>query len=255
MNDITIVGNPLLDAFEGLCGPWRDTVGSSSLGWIDSLVRMLDGFGDVNRLDRHKLSMRYSWAVPTDEALDAIAEWGPIVEVGAGTGYWAHLLEARGVDIVAYDLNPPGTRKLLPDHVLEQLPKDKRPPWHSDQRPLFDVQHGGAPVAALHPDRTLLLVWPCYNDPMAAIAVENHVAAGGKRLIYVGEGADGCTGDERFHTLRGCGCWCLACHGGYPDADHSQGCGVSALYREVDTVELPNWPGIHDQLYRYEVIA
>jgi hypothetical protein len=30
-----------------------------------------------------------------------------VVEVGAGTGYWAALLRARGVDVVAYDVRPP----------------------------------------------------------------------------------------------------------------------------------------------------
>ena len=30
-----------------------------------------------------------------------------MIEVGAGTGYWASLLQARGVNITAYDLQPP----------------------------------------------------------------------------------------------------------------------------------------------------
>ena len=44
----------------------------------------------------------------TWQALDAIAALGPIIEVGAGTGYWAALLQHRGAtpgpsDFVAFD--------------------------------------------------------------------------------------------------------------------------------------------------------
>eukprot|EP00897_Mesotaenium_endlicherianum_P009382 jgi/Mesen1/8472/ME000478S07970 len=58
----------------------------------------------------------YSWAVPTGEAIDAIVKSAPggVLEIGAGTGYWAHLLRQRGVQVAAYDLQPldgdnPGT--------------------------------------------------------------------------------------------------------------------------------------------------
>ena len=46
-----------------------------------------------------------SWAVPSAEALEVIAQvsGGRVVEVGAGTGYWAWLLTRRGVDVVAVD--------------------------------------------------------------------------------------------------------------------------------------------------------
>jgi hypothetical protein len=50
---------------------------------------------------------RYAFAVPTREALETISQYAPIVELGAGTGYWAWLLRRRGVDCVAYDLAPP----------------------------------------------------------------------------------------------------------------------------------------------------
>ena len=40
------------------------------------------------------------------EALDALAARSPLVEVGAGLGYWAHLLRRRGVPVQAYDSHP-----------------------------------------------------------------------------------------------------------------------------------------------------
>ena len=43
------------------------------------------------------------------QALLALAARAPLLEIGAGTGYWAHRLRGMGVDILAYDLEPPGT--------------------------------------------------------------------------------------------------------------------------------------------------
>ena len=47
---------------------------------------------------------RYAWACPDSRALRALASCGPLVEVGAGHGYWASLLRARGADVLAFDL-------------------------------------------------------------------------------------------------------------------------------------------------------
>ena len=48
------------------------------------------------------LQHAFAHAVPSAEALDAVAALDtPVVEIGAGTGYWAALLEQRGVDVVA----------------------------------------------------------------------------------------------------------------------------------------------------------
>ena len=48
----------------------------------------------------------YSFATPTPPALDLLASLGDIVEVGAGTGYWAAALRARGVGVLAFDIAP-----------------------------------------------------------------------------------------------------------------------------------------------------
>ena len=50
----------------------------------------------------------YAYAVPGDEALNALAGLNrPVVEAGAGTGYWADALRKRGVAVAAYDVRPP----------------------------------------------------------------------------------------------------------------------------------------------------
>ena len=45
----------------------------------------------------------YAWAVPDSRALNILGEFSPLVEIGAGNGYWARLLENRGVDIIPFD--------------------------------------------------------------------------------------------------------------------------------------------------------
>ena len=55
---------------------------------------------------RKKLIWAYSWAVPSDEAVWALAELGPIVELGAGTGYWAWLIAQAGGKARAIDRAP-----------------------------------------------------------------------------------------------------------------------------------------------------
>ena len=49
----------------------------------------------------------YAYAVPNEAALDALRDLGPVVEAGAGTGYWAWALRKRGGDVRAFDSAPP----------------------------------------------------------------------------------------------------------------------------------------------------
>lgn len=91
----------------------------------------------------------------------------------------------------------------------------------------FPVERGDA-VRAVRQHRdheALMLCWPDYSAPMASKAL---VAFQGDRLIYIGEPESGCTGDDRFHQMLRCN------------------------WREVLTVPIPQWPGIHDEVYLYE---
>src|SRR6266542_3799539 len=40
---------------------------------------------------RDTLAVRYAHAIPDEDALETLAELAPLVELGAGTGYWAWL--------------------------------------------------------------------------------------------------------------------------------------------------------------------
>jgi hypothetical protein len=131
---------------------------------------------------RRKLVREFAWAVPNDAALDALAELAPLVEIGAGGGYWAHLLRERGVDIVAYDA---------------MRWNESEPDAEHEQKIWTEVLCRNHWAAADHPDRTLLLCWPSYGEAWAAEAL----GWGGERVAYIGEGEGGCTAEERFHEL------------------------------------------------------
>lgn len=158
----------------------------------DYLIEFMENCGPGGALNsmsplhfktRERLVEKYAWAIPDDQSLEMIAECGPIVEIGAGTGYWAHLLRELGVDVVAYDIAPPGG--------------EKENGWRHTET-WTEVLEGGPEKAWEHPDRALFLCWPPYSDPMAFNALGNYQ---GDTLIYIGEDEWGCTGDEAFHKL------------------------------------------------------
>ena len=215
MSATTTTENPLLDG-------WRDVHGKDAPhSWLSR------GFDGGCRPDRDRLSAVYSFAVPTDAALDLIASFGPVVEIGAGTGYWASLLVDRGCDVVAYD------------HLGRNFHR-----WFPTGKGLLyaDVRRGGTPMAERHADRTLLLVWPPYGTPMAANALRYFERGGGKRLVYVGEGYGGCTGDDDFFGMLHDGCWQDPC-----DPDHH-----ASRWHQTHELTIPQWFGINDYLTVYE---
>jgi hypothetical protein len=182
------------------------------------------------------LLRQFSFAVPTEEALAAIAAASPsgVVELGAGTGYWARLLHERGVDVVAYDLCPP------------PAPES---PWFAGVTPWFPVGPGGDDAVVAHHDRTVLLVWPTRNEEWAARSAAAHHASGGQQLVYVGEGPGGHTGDDQLHALLGHLNRGLACS--YGPADVVCICNVAQCWQLRRTIRLPHWDGFLDDLHVY----
>ena len=59
---------------------------------------------------RTNFIQQFSFAVPCSEVLDSLASLEPILEVGAGTGFWAHLMRMRGIDVWATDGEDESTR-------------------------------------------------------------------------------------------------------------------------------------------------
>lgn len=92
----------------------------------------------------HELVRAYSEAIPTLEALKLLATLSPLVELGAGAGYWARLLRDLGTEVVAYDPAEPESNKWTA----------KLPAW-------TEVRLGDAAAALTeHPDRVPFACWP-----------------------------------------------------------------------------------------------
>ena len=122
---------------------------------------------------------KFSYAIPNDEALDLILSYSPIVEMGAGLGYWAYLLDQKGCDIVAYDIDPiPVDNKYL--HI-------QAVPWYKVKKCWSNF----VPPR----NKTLFICWPPYNNNMAANILKKYK---GSIFIYIGEQRDGCCATDTF---------------------------------------------------------
>jgi hypothetical protein len=128
---------------------------------------------------------KFSWAIPNDEAISSIVACGPVVEIGAGSGYWASLVAESGGDIVATD-----KYKLVDNEFTDKV--------HCYSK--IEKLSALSAVRKYH-NRALLSVWPSYQQSWSGKALAEYLKLGGQTVIYVGEGEYGCTGNKRFHNL------------------------------------------------------
>ena len=106
------------------------------------------------------IARHFAWAVPTGEAIAVIRKHSAsVVEIGAGSGYWAWLMQQAGIDVAAFDLDPPPFT------------------W-------AEVKRGDERRASDHPDKALLLCWPPWAAGVASRAL---AAYRGEHVVYVGE--------------------------------------------------------------------
>jgi hypothetical protein len=194
--------NPYLDLVQVLAG-------GHGPGWAlpGGLASVLDLPGR-----RRELAALFAWAIPDAGALAMLARYAPLLECGAGTGYWAALLRASGVDIEACDLTPPGSS-------ANKYHDTRRRPW-SEVR-------GASAVSAVRAsrERTLFLCWPPYDDDDASYRALRTYR--GDVFVYVGGGPDGPTGTVRFHRE------------------------LALNWRAAEQTLVPNWPGLRDRLVVY----
>lgn len=180
------------------------------------------------------------FSIPSDEALRIISKYAPVVEVGAGTGYWSAALQERGVDVIAYDIEPPTgplNNVWFGQGTYTQVHKGSGPQ-------LFGASNTSAHSAQLN-QRTLLMVWPNNADvvdnphlvtdgvprlqPWDTECLLAFLSAGGTTVVYVG---------EREDALR-------LTRGAQPDCGVSSSRQFQRLLREhftcVESTPLPSW--------------
>jgi hypothetical protein len=212
--------NPYLELARVLAG----TPPEQDLAWS-----VPGGLGHVLGLParRRELAALFSWAIPGEGALAVLALHAPLLECGAGTGYWAALLRARGVDVLASDLAPPGRPAARePGGTAGRAPGNKY--HHSRRRPWTEIataSAAGAVRGARTSGRTLFLCWPPFDDDSASHDALR--AYHGDTFIYAGGGPGGPTGTVRFHRE------------------------LALNWQPAEQVALPNWPGLRDRLVVY----
>jgi hypothetical protein len=153
-------------------------------GVLEACVRP-DGFARELPVGHHLLTKRYAWAIPSPGDIDWLTQVAGdrgLVEIGAGSGYWAWQARQAGIDVVAYE------------------PADASTNPYTDGTEYAPILRDGHPAARHHSERALLLCWPSHNVPWAAGALR---AYRGDLVIYIGQEEGGnCADDEFFHLLQ-----------------------------------------------------
>lgn len=213
-----MIDNPYWDQVKHLVSDSQYPYEGPQIGDIMNYRLPNDGTGyfDTFKL-RRALTSKYSWSMPSPEAIEFVVKHanGSILDPMAGSGYWEYVLRQSGVDCVAFDLNPP-----QPDQAVNI--------YHLETATFVPVTQADAAVAAALavPGQSLFLSWPPMDDS-GARALR---AYPGNRVIYIGEGNGGCTGDDQLFTL------------------------LDEWWQMSEVHKLPQWSGIHDYIAVYDRI-
>jgi hypothetical protein len=199
--------NPYLELVKLLAAPAGPHDGPLYWGLPVGLARLLD-----LPERRRELADRFAWAIPMNEALAVLARHSPLLDAGAGTGYWAALLRSRGADVVACDVAPPGDGRANAYH-------------RAARRTWTDVlQAPAVETVRAHRGRTLLLCWPPPDDDAASYLPLR--AYRGDVVVHIGDREDA-SGSVRFHR----------------ELAHN--------WTPIEEVPLPSWPWLDERLTVY----
>jgi len=137
------------------------------------------------------LQAAYAYAIPSPETIGWMSRFcgaRPVVELGAGRGYWAGQLSRAGLVVDAYELEPPDEI----ENVSFPRAEGQVDVWYSVAG-LDELRING------RLDCVLFLCWPPgWGNTMASDALAAFELAGGDRLVYIGEPKGGKTGDDAF---------------------------------------------------------
>jgi hypothetical protein len=132
---------------------------------------------DKLRFARKAFVRTWGFAIPCREAVDAVRCLGPLLEIGAGSGYWSALLAAAGHDVVATDIGEGVTRygtEVGSRARVERL--------------------SAADAIEAHPGRDIFCSWPAAGEGWVTDALE--LVRPGRALALVLDERPGITGDE-----------------------------------------------------------
>ena len=130
--------------------------------------------GDLFEAEDENAMEKYAWAIPDERALRICAHYAPLVEMGAGCGYWCRLLRERGVTMTAYDKDVDDNAKAA----------------GVSASPFTKVEKGGPEVLSMFPNATLLLIYPDdyeTGDEELTLSMASYQHFQGDTIIHVGE--------------------------------------------------------------------
>eukprot|EP01060_Flectonema_neradi_P039898 TRINITY_DN8949_c3_g1_i1.p1 TRINITY_DN8949_c3_g1~~TRINITY_DN8949_c3_g1_i1.p1 ORF type:complete len:808 (+),score=149.83 TRINITY_DN8949_c3_g1_i1:84-2426(+) len=246
-----LLDHPFTDMFTSKLGSNQKYINTTPNEYLDEYLLLMRQFATkfrtslkkhqtipvtvLNELSRKSLDMKrkYSWSIPTPEALNKIKEHLPIVEIGAGTGYWAHCLERSGVspsELLCFDCSSTWLPYLNDYQDGSACAVDCC--YYSA------LQQGPPDVVSNHNDKTLLLMWPDFMG-LGDFGHQTLMQYSGSTIITVGEWSDATLGaysPDLQNTFSG---------QSFSTAFQLK---VSREFDLIDTISLPSWPLYCDQL-------
>jgi len=143
-------------------------------------------FDKTSKIEAHRWELfrrHFAYTFPTKEMIDKMVEFignDGVIEVGAGKGLHAYLLQLKGVNIITTDdyswATPQNGYAFMNIEKLSHLDSIKK---YNDKN-------------------VLLLIWPPFDNPMAYDTLKTFK---GNKFIFIGEEEGGATGDDKFHKL------------------------------------------------------
>jgi hypothetical protein len=137
----------------------------------------------------------FAYAVPSPETIGWMVEQCAqrrVLEVGAGRGYWAAQLSTAGLEVEAFDIQPP-----------DKLDNPSFPRKGKHRQTWYDVRNSSQFSERLQhaSDSVLFMCWPPgWGDDMASSSLRQFEDSGGTRLIYIGEPKGGKTANDSFFS-------------------------------------------------------
>ena len=182
---------------------------------IDHIVKRGPYDSFLETMYARGFATQWSWFLFGQEWLDDIARivrGRHVLELFAGNGWVARLMQQRGVDWLATDVKP--GNDWVVEYDVEQFPQNfLESSWYLDYD--FDI---------------IFASWIPYGSALDAL-----IASYGKPMIVVGEGFGGCTGSEEFWAKYGAA-YVTEVYPGFHDVPQWDGIH--------DGTWLVNWPGV-----------
>ncbi|MBX9771761.1 MAG: hypothetical protein K2X29_10335 [Candidatus Obscuribacterales bacterium] len=144
------------------------------------------GYSSIERLFFTVTREQFAYSVLSPEMLLRIAALSPLVELGAGNGYIAWLLQQMSVDIVPLDAFPVEEGKNWFFNTRFGLPAAGGQSWTV-------IEKGLPKDLSSHSERTLLLCWPPRNN-MASEALNYY---SGRKVAVIS--VRGCCASSAFY--------------------------------------------------------